>query len=84
MEKSIQTQFPYGNTEDSCTLSPAEHCITCSDEAQLVTVICVNQRSKLALVQEKRRTLEVDISLIEQPQPGDTLLIHGGVAIATL
>ncbi len=58
------------------------HCLTCSDEVIPVKVLSVNQATGLALVEVSDQAEEVDISLVEDIAPGDTLLVHAGVAIA--
>lgn len=68
----------------TCELDSEGHCITCSDEAVVVKVLQVEQESGLALVEVEDQTEEVDITLVEQVAPGDTLLVHGGAAIALL
>jgi hydrogenase assembly chaperone HypC/HupF len=67
-----------------CELDAEGHCITCSDEAIAVRVLQVEQESDMALVEVENQTEEVDITLVEHVAPGDTLLVHGGVAIALL
>lgn len=62
----------------------SEHCTTCSDEALPVVVLYVDSERSLARVQDGEIHTEVDITLIEDPQPGDTLLVHGGVALTRL
>jgi len=61
-----------------------DHCLTCSDEARPVKVLHVNQKTGLALVLVDGRTEEVDITLVEKVESGDTLLVHGGVAMSRL
>lgn len=68
----------------TCHLDGEGHCITCSDEAVAVKVLQVEQESGLALVEVEDQTEEVDITLVEQVEPGAMLLVHGGVAIAVL
>jgi len=60
------------------------HCITCSDEAVTVKVVSVNDTTGMALVAVEDVTEEVDITLIETVTVGDSILVHGGVAIAHL
>jgi hydrogenase maturation factor len=36
------------------------------------------------LMTEKHTTEEIDITLVDSVDPGDLLLVHGGVAIANL
>ncbi len=65
----------------SCTLDAEGHCITCSDEALHVRVLCVDEENELAQVTIDGTEEEIDISLVERIAPGDVLLVHGGVAI---
>ena len=60
------------------------HCITCSDEAVTVTVVSIDDITGMALVAVEDVTEEVDITLIETVEVGDSVLVHGGVAIAHL
>jgi len=62
-----------------------EHCITCSDEGVAMTVLRTDPERGLALcadLEGARHTAET--ALVELPGPGDVLLVHAGVAIATL
>jgi hydrogenase maturation factor len=62
-----------------------EHCITCSDEGVPMTVLRVDEHGGLALcadLEGARHTAET--ALVELPALGDLLLVHAGVAIATL
>jgi hydrogenase maturation factor len=59
-------------------------CITCSDQAQEVSVVSVDQDAGLALVAVDDTTEQIDISLIDGVAPGDLLLVHGGVALERL
>jgi len=68
----------------SCELDTEGHCITCSDEALPVRVLRVDQESGIALVEVNDTTEEIDVMLVDSVSPGDTLLVHGGVAIARL
>ena len=70
----------------ACSVSPGgdRTCITCSDEALPAMVMQVDQETGLALVAIGGHTEEVDISLVDAVAPGDSLLVHGGVAIARL
>jgi hydrogenase maturation factor len=64
-----------------CKLDAEGHCITCSDEALEVRVLHVDQENGLALVSIDDSSEEIDITLVESVEPGDILLVHGGVAI---
>lgn len=72
----------YGDA--SCTLDGEGHCITCSDEALTAQVVSIDTLAGLALVTLDGGATkeEVDITLIDEVEPGDLILIHGGVAIA--
>jgi hypothetical protein len=58
------------------------HCVTCSDEALEAHVLHVDAPTGLAQVMVQNTTMEIDISLVDEVQPGHVLLVHGGVAIA--
>ncbi len=60
------------------------HCITCSDEAVTVKVVSVDETTGMALVAVEDVTEEVDVTLIDTVKIGDSILVHGGVAIAHL
>lgn len=63
--------------------SPESHCLTCSDEPQTARVISLDEEETgFALVEAQEHIERVDVSLLPHVAPGDTLLIHGGVAIA--
>lgn len=71
----------------SCELDADGHCVTCSDEALTARVLRVDQETGIAMVEivaENYTTEEIDITLVESVDPGDLLLVHGGVAIANL
>lgn len=59
-----------------------DHCTTCSDEILPASVLSVDHARELALVEIAQRTMEVDITLLGHVEPGDTLLVHGGVALS--
>ena len=69
------------NDPFACALDAEGHCITCSDEALSVRVLLVDREMEMARVEVQGKEEEVDITLIER---GDTLLVHGGVAIACM
>jgi hydrogenase expression/formation protein HypC len=63
----------------------AQHCITCGDDGDPMTVVAVDAERALALcsdAQGGRRAVE--IALVEPVAPGARLLVHAGTAIATL
>ena len=65
----------------TCELNTEGHCITCSDEALPVKIVSINQTTGLALVEVQNVIEEIDITLIDDVAVGDTVLVHGGVAI---
>ena len=68
----------------SCTPDASGRCVTCADEALPARVLSVDADAGLALVELNGATDEVDITLVDDVEPGTWLLIHGGVAIAQL
>jgi hydrogenase expression/formation protein HypC len=62
-----------------------EHCITCADEGVAMRIRRVDESSGLALcVDEAGQPETVEIALVEPVHVGEWLLVHAGVAIATL
>lgn len=60
-------------------------CVTCSDEALPVRVLAVDDSGWTAAVEEIGGSQrEIDISLLDDVAPGQTLLVHGGVALGVL
>ena len=68
----------------SCMPDASGHCITCSDEAIQGRVISFDLATLQATVAIGDAITEVDAMLVDELAPGDTVLIHGGVAIAKL
>lgn len=68
--------------------SPAcasEHCITCGDDGDPMTVLRVDESRGLALCRaedDQRHTVETE--LVSPVAPGARLLVHAGTAIARL
>ena len=74
-----------GGSEASCVLDAQGHCITCSDEALPARVLRIDYGTGMALVEIKAGgQAEVDITLVDEVEPGDWLLVHGGTAIGNL
>jgi hydrogenase maturation factor len=55
-----------------------EHCPTCADEGVPMRVVSV--RDERTAVCES--DIEVATELVDEVRPGDTLLVHAGVALA--
>jgi hydrogenase expression/formation protein HypC len=63
----------------------SDHCITCSDEGVRMTVLRVDDDRSLALcADEGGEHSTVEIALVAAVTPGDSLLVHAGVALARL
>ncbi len=62
-----------------------QHCITCGDDGDPMTVLRVDDPRGLALCggDDGERTT-VEIALVAPVAPGDRLLVHAGTAIARL
>lgn len=65
-----------------CDLDAEGHCITCSDEALPARVLRLDQDTGIAFVTIEDATQEIDITLLDEINEGDIILVHGGVAIA--
>jgi hydrogenase maturation factor len=73
------------NVETYCAKDPIDgHCVTCTDEILLAKVLQVDSVNGIAVVQIEAQEMEIDVSLVEQVQPGTVVLVHGGVAIDRL
>jgi hydrogenase maturation factor len=72
---------PIADSGAYCIPDQHGHCITCSDEAQPVTVVSVMDDGMSAMVLREGQHSEIDISLVDDVAPGDVLLAHGGVAL---
>lgn len=67
-----------------CRLDDHGHCSTCSDEALPAQVLRVLQAEETAVTVMNGAEVQIDISLVEDVQPGTWLLVHGGVALERL
>lgn len=76
------TDSAYNESEQQECPATSEHCATCSDEILPASVLSVDQTRGLALVEIAQTTMEIDITLLGHVEPGDTLLVHGGVALS--
>ena len=59
------------------------HCITCSDEGIEMEVVATAGHVAHCLDPDGAAA-EVDVALVDAVAPGDTVLVHAGVAIAKL
>jgi hydrogenase maturation factor len=63
----------------------SQHCITCGDDGEPMTVVRVDDARGLALCSgEDGARATVETALVDPVSPGDLLLVHAGTAIATL
>jgi hydrogenase maturation factor len=58
-------------------------CVTCADEAVPMRIMRIDRGRELALCEDGcGRRLTVELALIEGASPGESVLVHAGVAIA--
>jgi hydrogenase maturation factor len=63
----------------------SQHCITCGDDGDPMTVVKVDRERELALCRgEDGSKSTVETALVEPVAPGERLLVHAGTAIARL
>jgi hydrogenase maturation factor len=63
----------------------SNHCITCGDDGEPMTVVRVDGARGLALCdREEGGRASVETALVEPVAPGDRLLVHAGTAIGRL
>ena len=77
--------FPYHLvTVSSChrVTDAVGHCVTCSDEAVECVVVQVDATTQMAVVAVQGAQEEIDVSLLDDVAPGDTVLAHAGIGIA--
>lgn len=67
-----------------CRVDQHGHCSTCSDEALPARVLRILEDEWSALAEIDGQEAQVDISLVDDVQPGTWLLVHGGVALEQL
>ena len=61
----------------------SDHCITCGDDGDPMTVVAIDDGRGLALcVGDDGRRASVETALVEPVALGDVLLVHAGTAIA--
>ncbi len=61
------------------------HCITCGDDGDPMTVLRLDDERGLALCQgEDGARSTVEVALVAPVGPGDIVLVHAGTAIARL
>jgi hydrogenase assembly chaperone HypC/HupF len=67
------------------TACSEDHCITCGDDGVPMRVLRVDAGRGLALcVDHDGDKSTVEIGLVEPVAPGDSVLVHAGVALVTL
>lgn len=67
-----------------CRVDEHGHCSTCSDEALPARVLRVSDDKGIAFAEMDGNETEIEISLVDDVQPGTWLLVHGGVALERL
>ena len=72
-------------SDASAQACSTQHCITCGDDGEPMTVVAVDTERGLALCSDERGTRStVETALIDPVAPGARLLVHAGTAIAQL
>ena len=67
------------------TACSEDHCITCGDDGVPMRVLRVDAGRGLALCADQDGDKStVEIGLVEPVAPGDSVLVHAGVALVTL
>ena len=56
-------------------------CITCADRLSAVTVEWVSDDGSVVRGVEDGKMREISVDLLDGLQPGDVVLVHGGVAL---
>jgi hydrogenase maturation factor len=62
----------------------ADHCITCSDEGVPMRVVEADRDGLARCTTEDGATSEVMTDLVGDVAPGDSVLVHAGVALLRL
>jgi bifunctional N-acetylglucosamine-1-phosphate-uridyltransferase/glucosamine-1-phosphate-acetyltransferase GlmU-like protein len=62
----------------------SQHCITCGDDGEPMTVVAFDPERGLALCAGESGRSSVETALVEPVEVGDRLLVHAGTAIARL
>ena len=88
MSKTIQLIRPgFLSTDPAgtfCRVDEHGHCSTCSDEALPAHVLRVSKEEGIAVAEIDGQQTQIEISLVDDVQPGSWLLVHGGVALERL
>jgi hydrogenase maturation factor len=79
---------PANSSSASASAEPtcgSEHCITCGDDGDPMTVLAIDDQRGLALCSDDDGAhMTVETALVEPVAPGDRLLVHAGTAIVRL
>jgi hydrogenase maturation factor len=69
----------------SAAVCGEQHCITCGDDGDPMTVVQVDRVRGLALCSDENGTRStVETALVEPVAAGELLLVHAGTAIARI
>lgn len=71
-------------TTPDCVPGPDGTCGLCNDAAHAATVLTVDAVAQTARVELGGARVEVATDLVREVQPGQTVLVHQGFAIARL
>lgn len=67
-----------------CVPSPDGSCSICADEAFPAIVISVNASAGTAEVRLPGEVATVALDLVDEPAPGDIVMVHMGFAISSI
>lgn len=86
-QRDLMASGRLGATSAGMSCAPdGGHCITCSDEARAARVVRVDRELGLAHVvaEGASEPEEVDITLVDEVEVDQSVLVHGGVALSVL
>jgi hydrogenase maturation factor len=63
---------------------PDDHCITCGDDGVPMRVLRVDARQLATCLDDDGAHHLVDVELVGEVGPGDSVLVHAGVALVRL
>ena len=58
-----------------------DHCITCSDQGVAMRVVSLSEEGAVCVDQDGSMHDRIAVELVEPVAPGDSILVHAGVAI---
>jgi hypothetical protein len=84
MSPGAEAIIPIPGADADALRCGSQHCITCGDDGEPMSVVAVDPTRGLALCEGESGRSSVEIALVEPVHVGDRLLVHAGTAIARL